>query len=205
MITVGLDACPSGWACVLLADGRFGDAAVLPSAGAAAERWPDAAAYGVDIPIGLPARGPRRCDEAARTFVGARWASVWLTPTRARLEAPWAPGQGMSRQAHGMRSRIFEIETLRDPRFHEVHPEVVFAHLAQRQTVPPKRTWSGFWRRRALLAQADIIIPDTLDLEVPADDLLDAAAVAWSAGRIATGRSLTLPPDPKPGEPVICY
>src|SRR5438477_186505 len=66
---VGLDACPAGWVGVALSGGRFGDAAVLRTAAEALARWPGAAVFGVDIPIGLPDSGVRRADHAARKFV----------------------------------------------------------------------------------------------------------------------------------------
>ncbi len=202
MIVAGLDACPAGWACVILDGGAFAEARIL---GAAAEVPPAAACVGVDIPIGLPEAGPRRADLSARKFVGRRWASVWLTPPADVLARPWSAGLGVSRQAHGMGSRILEIAALADSRFHEVHPEVTFAFLAGGAPLPPKRTWAGLWRRLELLRGAGVQLPPDLPLEAPPDDLVDAAAVALSAHRIATGRSLTLPPEPAPGDPVICY
>jgi predicted RNase H-like nuclease len=54
-----------------------------------------------------------------------------------------------------------------------------------------KTTWAGAARRRALLRAAGILLPDDLGPAnvVPPVDVLDAAAVAWSAHRIATGRA----------------
>ncbi len=204
MIAVGADASPRGWACVVLRDGVFAEADELPDVAALLQRWPEAAAFGIDIPIGLPRGGARRADLAARSFVGRRWASVWLTPTRAVLEGAWAPGLGVSRQAHGMRRRIFEVERAGAARLHEVHPEVTFAFLATGDALASKRTWHGLQQRLALLSGQGITLP-ALPLEVAPDDLVDAAAVAWSAGRIARGAAATLPADPAAGEPVIWY
>ena len=52
-------------------------------------------------------------------------------------------------------------------------------------------------RRRTLLAPHGIELRDDLAAAgpVPVDDVLDAAAVAWTAGRIAPGVALCLPPD----------
>src|SRR3712207_3556125 len=46
-----------------------------------------------------------------------------------------------------------------------------------------KKTWSGQARRRELLARHGIVLPDMLGPagQAPPDDVLDAAAVAWSA------------------------
>ena len=205
-LVVGADAFPGGWICVAVDGAGVAGIGAFAQLALALGRWPGTAVLGVDIPIGLPTAGERRrADLEARRFVGPRWASVWLTPPRQVLETPWSAGLGYSKQAHGMGGRIFEVERLADPRVREVHPEVVFAHLSGRAGLPPKRTWSGMWRRLELLAAAGLELPRGLPVDVAADDLVDAAAVAWAARRAAAGESQTLPADPEPGEPVICY
>ena len=47
--------------------------------------------------------------------------------------------------------------------------------------------------RLALLEEAGIELPDELPASVPAIDLVDAAAAAWSADRYARGRAVPLP------------
>src|ERR671917_504377 len=49
----GVDACRGKWLAVVLDDGRFADARLARDAASLAVAWPDAAAIGVDIPIGL--------------------------------------------------------------------------------------------------------------------------------------------------------
>jgi predicted RNase H-like nuclease len=39
----------------------------------------------------------------------------------------------------------------------------------------------------------------------PVDDIVDAGIAAWTARRIASGLSKTLPADPSSGEPTITY
>jgi predicted RNase H-like nuclease len=58
-----------------------------------------------------------------------------------------------------------------------------------------KTTWAGAARRRALLWSAGIVLPDDLGPAsvVPPVDVLDAAAVAWTAHRIVTGQARCLP------------
>jgi len=59
-----------------------------------------------------------------------------------------------------------------------------------------KKTWNGQMERRALLAAEGIELPDTLDDpagKIPPDDILDAAATAWTAWRCARGRANSLP------------
>ena len=58
-----------------------------------------------------------------------------------------------------------------------------------------KKTWNGQMERRALLAAQEIEIPDHFDDivgKVPVDDILDAAAAAWSAWRCFKGRGAAL-------------
>jgi predicted RNase H-like nuclease len=163
--------------------------------------WPDAAAIGVDIPIGLPEAPLREADRAAREFVGERRSSVFATFPSAVLEAPSyeeAKAISIARewpkpsiQSYGMRHRILEIARLAaaDERVFEVHPEVSFRELVGR-TLSPKRTGSGALERRLALADAGIDLPD---LPHPLDDVLDAAVVAWSAMRYASGKAVPLP------------
>lgn len=89
----------------------------------------------------------------------------------------------------------------------EGHPEASFRALAGSPLRYAKRTWNGQMLRRQLLATAGIQLSDDL-LEaglVPPDDVLDAAAMAWTARRVAAGISETLPADPTHTEPVIRY
>jgi predicted RNase H-like nuclease len=201
VIAVGADATPRGWLCVATAEGGLEAAVLPPDPAAILDRWPAAEVVAIDIPVGLGGE-PRRADLSAREFVGARWASVWLTPSRAVLASEWSPELHVSLQAHGMRRRIFAVEALADRRFHEVHPEVTFAHLSRRRPLAPKRTWAGLLQRLELLEAAGFRPPPAL---APADDVLDAAAAAWTGARIARGEASTLPSDPAPGEPVIWY
>jgi predicted RNase H-like nuclease len=165
---------------------------------------------GVDVPIGLPKTGERRrADMAARHLVGARRASVFFTPARAALEATTyrearTVAPSTSAQGWALRTAILDVDRVRDPRVHEVHPEVSFAVLAGEPLAFAKRTWNGHRERLELLGRAGIEIPDHLDAGlVAADDVLDAAVAAWTAARIARGEHMTIPADPAPGEPVI--
>jgi predicted RNase H-like nuclease len=88
-----------------------------------------------------------------------------------------------------------------------VHPEVSFRALGGRPLPASKRTWAGQAARRGLLEGAGIRLPDQLGRAGVAapDDVLDAAAAAWSAHRIADGRAASLPHPPQPdplGRPI---
>ena len=56
--------------------------------------------------------------------------------------------------------------------------------------------------RRALLAGAGVRLPDDLAGAgaVPADDILDAAAAAWTARRIVSGEASSMPSPPEPND-----
>ncbi len=169
--------------------------------------WSDGAAViGVDIPIDLGDE-PRRCDLEARAALGSRASTLFLIPTRTVLAAAdYASARslaarrgepGVTAQAFNLRTKIFEVEphAQSDRRLHEVHPELSFAVMAGAVVTEPKSTWNGQMRRRRLLADAGLEIPDRLigvNKSAP-DDVLDAVAVAWSARRIAMGTAERMP------------
>ncbi len=80
-------------------------------------------------------------------------------------------------------------------RIFEVHPELSFSTMAGSVVEEPKRTWAGQRTRARLLDEAGIRVPDELGPAGAAgpDDILDAAAVAWSAARIAAGEQRCVP------------
>jgi predicted RNase H-like nuclease len=174
---------------------------------------PDAEVVGIDIPIGLSDDRPRQADLAARAAVGPRRSSVFVTPIRAALEAPThaaataisvaVTGSGVSQQAFGLRAKIFEVERWLPSApcaVYEVHPELSFTTMSGRPPTAPKKSWHGMVERRAALAREGIGL-DHIDPHVGAlvgiDDLLDAAAVAWSARRLRSGHAIALPDPPE--------
>ncbi len=210
MLALGADGARGGWIGVALEDGRFAGAVLERRFAGLLERFAEAVVVGVDMPIGLPAPGERRrADGEARSAVGPRRSSVFFTPSRPALAATTygaarAVDPSTSAQSWALRLAILDVDAARDERVREVHPEVSFAELAGGPLAFAKRTWNGHRERLRLLRRAGIVIPDRLDAGlVPADDVVDAAIVAWSATRIARGEHRTLPADPAPGEPVI--
>jgi predicted RNase H-like nuclease len=214
----GLDGCKGGWAAVAHEDGEFADAPVLPTAAEAFSAWPDLAVLAIDIPIGLPGRDvpfPRQADVEARNRLLKRRSSVFLTPPREVLvEETYAAAltrslklakRGLSRQSYALRAKILEVDELArsDSRVREVHPEISFLEMAGDSvgTWFPKRTWNGLAQRRGCLERAGITVPGHLERGglAGADDVLDAAAAAWSAWRIATGQGGSLPDPPQEG------
>lgn len=208
MKVAGVDGWRDGWVMVVLRNGRFFEAGVARTAAGLIDIAGDAEIIAVDIPIGLPAAGRRRADIEAKRRLGARSSSVFFAPPRPVVEAePFAAanalakerfGFGISRQSYGLRTKILEVDALDDTRLYEVHPELAFRELAG-TVLPSKKTWGGVGGRRRALLEAGIKIP--WDLEsvqaVPVDDVLDAAAAAWSAHRIATGEAECVPARPE--------
>lgn len=202
-LVAGADIWKGRWVVVVLLDGRFSAAFVAPTVADALERLPDVDVLGVDIPVGLPGPGQRRpADDLARKVVGPRWASVFSTPSQDMLEAV-SYGEArrlgsITAQAYGLARHILAVQPVAraDPRVHEVHPEVSFATAnGGRPLAWSKTTWNGLNQRRRILAAQGIRIPDELSAAGVAGvaDVLDAAAVAWSAARIAARRAERIP------------
>ena len=77
----------------------------------------------------------------------------------------------------------------------EAHPELSFASMGgEGPVLASKSTWSGHRERSRRLANVGIALPDDLGLAGAAGvvDVLDAAAVAWSANRVAEGTAFSL-------------
>jgi predicted RNase H-like nuclease len=220
-----VDGCRAGWIGIALSQAAAGVPPAVPPRAYCAARIGDLVAeasqdgslavVGIDIPIGLADAGRRQADLLARRAAGPRWSSVFLTPVRAALreqdyQAAAAvsrrlTGDGISRQAFALREKILQVDQWvprAGCRVAEVHPEVSFAELAGAHLRTRKSTWDGVVQRRRLLAGAGIVVPDDLGPaggQAAVDDVLDAAVVAWTASRVASGRARSLP---DPAEPL---
>ena len=203
---LGVDGVKAKWVAVELVDGVFGRAFVV-------DRLADLHAVvgdriGVDVPIGLSARGARPADIEGHRLLAGRRSSLFMTPPRTVLEestfegalalARQLSGVGISRQAFALFPKILEAEAaqLADPRIFEVHPELSFRELVGHPMRHPKRSWNGLQERRLALAKAGIELPPTLEGAaglVPPDDILDAAIAAWTADRAARGDARPIP------------
>lgn len=169
----------------------------------------------IDVPIGLPDRGPRACDMAARALLGRpRGSSVFPAPIRAMLSATSHPhacalgreinGRGLSVQCWHILHKIREVDSyLRTQPFArarvwEIHPEVSFSVLSGRPMMHPKRTRSGRQERLGLLVpifgdELEEAVKACRSLGAKADDAVDAFVALWSAKRIYSGESIVLP------------
>jgi predicted RNase H-like nuclease len=172
----------------------------------------------LDIPIGLPECGARKCDLEARRLLGpGRASSVFSAPIRPVLSAAnydsacqirfQAEGKKMSLQAWGIVSKIQEVDRLlrQDTalleKVHEVHPELSFYYLAGRRSLGhSKKSQIGRDERRELLKPIfGHWLQDALaerkrgNLRSAEDDVIDAFVALWTAERIASGASETIP------------
>lgn len=213
----GADGCKRGWVTITkeLVSGRI-TWRLFTSASELFQTAPLPHVIGLDIPIGLPDRGPRACDMEARQLLGpGRASSVYPAPIRAVLAASdyreacqirlEAERKKLSRQAWGIVAKVREVnEALRQnpgllPVVHEVHPELSFFHLAGgRPMKHSKRAAEGKAERFKLLepvfgGRVQAALADRKALGSSEDDILDAFAVLWTAGRIASGAAKTLP------------
>lgn len=208
MRVAGVDGTKGGWVAIVLDDGRFADDFLLWPVETDFAELADAEVVAIDIPIGF---GPREADRAARAFLTGSASVVFPTPPRDVLEAPFGPGLRVSAQAHALGPRILHVTDLarRDPRFREVHPEVSFRAMNRGQPLGHrKKSAAGALKRLELLQQAGIDLTEIQGSgSAPLDDVLDAAAAAWSAHRIATGAAQGLPDPPQTidGYPVAIW
>jgi predicted RNase H-like nuclease len=166
-------------------------------------------AVAIDIPIGLPDEGSRRCDLEARKLIGLRRNSVFPAPFRSVLGALTyedaatrcraVSGKSLSLQAFGILPKIAEVDDLMSPdrqrHLVEIHPEVCFTVLAGAPMAQHKATLEG--RAERLLALRGVFSAVDLDAQVRVrgtspDDILDAFAAAWSATRWLSGRHVQL-------------
>lgn len=207
-LVAGADVWKGQWVAVVLEDCRFSQAVTGKTILDVMAKAGDVSVLAVDIPIGLSdGGGHRECDIEARSLLGPRSSSVFLTPPREIISEPDYRkanelckdrfGCGVSRQAHALRTKILEVDRVarNDHRLIEAHPEVSFCTMKRAILSYSKKTWNGQNERRRLLASQGIQLPGDLaeaGLAQP-DDVLDAAAVAWTAWRALEARAETLP------------
>lgn len=209
---LGVDACKGGWVGVALS-GETVTAHYGPTIDELVKPIKGLSVIAIDIPIGLPERTRREADVAARKLLGPRSSSVFMTPVRAAVEQTTHAlassvnrdhaSEGMSVQAFGLFPKIREVDKWHASApcpVYEVHPELSFLALAGEPLAESKKTWAGAERRRRLLADAGIDLPADLGeagVRAGVDDVLDAAAAAWTARRIHLGEAIPVPAPPQ--------
>jgi predicted RNase H-like nuclease len=182
---------------------------------------PPSTVVGVDIPLGGTANQWRTADVAAKRFLRAQHPRVFMVPPRPVWEEPdfvdaaglceRLTGKRFSIQMFGLLPKMVQAERYRDSDRHElyeVHPELVFAALAGAPVPANKKTADGERVRRSLLTAAGIELPAELP-GAPVNDVLDAAAVACGAYRIALGETRHVPAVPDQfdhrGRPILIW
>ena len=216
MIAVGLDGYSRGWVAVRM-DGGKRELFFLKSIIELASLTFDRA--GIDMPVGLPERGLRDCDLAARlllrphasrVFTGAR-RGLWghKSPADANRALKGRGDAGVSVQLWNLGAKICEVDALMTPRLQmkvrEAHPELVFLRLNFGRPLPSKKSDEGVELRVRLLGRegfADIrrwISAGRAGSGAKVDDILDACAAAIAARDFGQGNVLPRGPAPKDG------
>lgn len=220
---VGVDACPAGWLVTTLNDGTvtvdaYGQFEQVRDSHTDADR------ILVDIPIGLPSDGRRRCDTLAKDLLGCRGGSVFYAPSEsaiqyvdyedAKEEHEEDIGHGLMMQAHNLRDKILEVRAVvgddYDGLVRESHPELCFAALNGQPIAYAKSSEAGRELRLRLLedklddAQTlyDDVEAEYLRKDVRRDDILDSMCLAVAARE---DQLVPTPPDPEATEPRIYY
>ena len=208
MWVAGIDGCRGGWVAFKVDLETQTTSVELVEIGALLrKRPPDLAYLAIDIPIGL-LDGSRACDKAARKLLGRpRGSSVFPVPCRAAIRAAnyddatavnkQQTGKKLSVWTWGIVPKIKEVDDAITPDRQqwafEVHPEVSFWKLAGEHPMPhKKKIEDGVNERIALLRPVFPEIDRHLQNRPPGvgkDDLLDAAAAAWTALRISSGEA----------------
>ena len=213
MQLAGIDGCKSGWVAVLSEAGSPASARLAHA--------PDLAALLaqvdfalVDMPVGFVAGPePRDVETAMRKALKGKTSSVFPTPCRMALAEPiyfdashvneTVLGKRLPKQSFMLFPKMREVDALvRDlgqVRLREGHPEVSFAQMAGTPVLSRKRDAAGQAERIALLQARGLPALHLLAQAgrgMGADDVLDAAALWWSADRFAQGQHITFPPVP---------
>lgn len=197
---MGVDACKAGWIAVILRPDSRPEARFIGTVFDLDEAFPNAGTIAIDIPTRIPHRDPRPSELAAKAALGPRRHSIFITPPRKALmsqtyqEANDATkeitGKGLSRQSFALAAKILETEAWLNGRdgcpVIEASPELCFAEMTGGPMPDSKRTWSGLMGRVHALQRAGIHIDHIAGEaggKAAPDDLVDAAAAAWTARR----------------------
>lgn len=206
---LGVDGCRRGWVGV-----RWDGSTEVLVAATIAELVAAAGpvdAIAIDIPIGLPSDTPREPERLARRLLPGRASTVFNAPAAVVLDAAdytsanaanrAALGLGLSKQTWYLVPKIRDVHDWLATRpavtVVEAHPELCFAAMNGGVLVDGKTTTAGEELRRSLLTGHGLAVDARRRTGVAVDDILDAAATAWTARRVADGIAERLPPEPR--------
>jgi predicted RNase H-like nuclease len=213
---LGLDGFRHGWVAVSIA-GDDREIEFLRDIGQLSQR--DYKMAMIDIPIGLPERGNRDCDMAARHLLDLNCNRVFTGARRPLLQhieshqdanrrgrelmVNGAPGAGVSMQLFCILKKIKEADNFVDEalqdRVRETHPELIFWRLNDQKPVPNKHCPAGRTLRRKLLTKPkrfpdlERLLDERIGTGAKEDDVLDACACALAASACATGKGRVVP------------
>jgi len=218
---IGIDGCKIGWFFVILDDNQNWEIGVVKEIGALLPRIIESEITLIDIPIGLreDIKTERLCDLSARKVLGIRRSSVFPAPSRPAVycssyeEASQTnyvnTGRRLSQQSWAITGKIKEVDVfVRDnlqlKHFREMHPEVCFWGLNNKQEMSfSKKKLEGFEERRIILEKYFKPTTDVVDeslsryyrKQVAKDDILDAIVGAITAKEVHHLQSLPASPE----------
>lgn len=201
---IGIDGCKIGWFYTALDQSQQWEVGTFPNIKDLWKAHNDAILILIDIPIGLPFKGPRACDLEARKLLGkGKTSTVFPPPCREALSAKTYKGacetnkkvlgKKISCQTYHISKKIKEVDDLflNDPNarriIRETHPEICFWALAGGRSMRfPKKTNQGYLERLELLTR---VFPPTESIvnialkkykrkDVAKDDIPDSIAAA---------------------------
>jgi predicted RNase H-like nuclease len=216
MLLAGIDGCKGGGLCLTMTSDGAITGHILATIENLMNLYPRPDKVMIDVPIGLPDRGARVCDKAARRRLGpGRGSSVFPAPIRQILAATSyieacaigekAEGKKISKQTWGILPKIKEVDSFlrvdisRQSWINEVHPEVCFAEWnSGKPILDNKKTRAGKEQRASLIEGhfgAEVIEKVRINLcggRFSRDDLYDAFAALWTCERLQQGRAISL-------------
>jgi predicted RNase H-like nuclease len=217
---VGVDACRKGWFAVALDRKGNWNIGMFKTIDDLWNAFHNASLILIDIPIGLPDSGKRRCDTETRKILNRRASCVFPVPCRQALHArtyrqacrinQQVLGVKLTIQTWNISAKILEVDRfLRNNkqarrRFRESHPELCFWSLAGGHPMAySKKKPRGFSERSLLLLkiypESKAIIDNALERfmrkDLARDDILDALALAVCAS-LPLSSIRTVPPNP---------
>ncbi|MBY6368553.1 DUF429 domain-containing protein [Rhodococcoides corynebacterioides] len=205
----GVDGAAGRWVVAVLAE-RTVRLRLAESPADVLRATADCAVIGVDMPLTVPVDGTRASETALRAFLGPARSSLFPTPVADAVRASSyedacaasraRTGKAISKQAWFLCRHILDWSAALGAapdrnRVIEVHPESSFRALAPDVAFGSKKRARGLAQRLAALGAvvdlADVLAATAaLDDGLALDDVLDAVAAAWSAGRWRDGEAL---------------
>jgi predicted RNase H-like nuclease len=218
---IGVDACRKGWFTVCFDPYKRWTIGIFDSIDNLWKMFHMDCLILIDIPIGLPGSGKRRCDVEARKILKQRSASVFPVPCRQAVHANTHANAcqlnkeildvKLSIQAWNISKKIREVDNLllsntkARRRVRESHPEICFWALADNRPMRYyKKTGRGFSERIKILNRIYPSSPDIIRAaltryrrkDLARDDILDAMVLAITA-RVASQSIVTIPKHPE--------